>query len=120
MKKCICCGTEAVADAPTCANCGEGSWSVSLPVEFYDATSSAILIPEDSAPEVSESKIELDKLPDTDPVPTNLDEATSSPIAIPENPAPEILESHDELSDKPIEPVVDSAVVNIPKRRRNR
>ena len=107
MKKCIPCGTEAVADAQTCANCGEGSWSVSIASE-------------DPAPEVPESKIESDKLPDTDPVPTNLDEATSSPIAIPENPAPEILESHDELSDKPIEPVVDSAVVNIPKRRRNR
>lgn len=27
MKKCLCCGTEAVAEAHTCANCGEGSWS---------------------------------------------------------------------------------------------
>lgn len=69
MKKCIPCGTEAVADAQTCANCGEGSWSVSLPIEFYDATSSAISIPEDPAPKVSESKIEPDKLPDTDPDP---------------------------------------------------
>lgn len=27
MKKCICCGTQADAAKPTCANCGEGSWS---------------------------------------------------------------------------------------------
>ena len=57
MKKCIPCGTEAAADAQTCANCGEGSWSVSI----FDS--------EDSAPEASESKIESDKLPDTDPDP---------------------------------------------------
>jgi hypothetical protein len=28
MKTCLCCGTKAAADALTCANCGEGSWSV--------------------------------------------------------------------------------------------
>lgn len=30
MKICICCGTKADAIAPTCANCGEGSWTVSI------------------------------------------------------------------------------------------
>ncbi len=30
MKKCLCCGTEAVSEAHTCANCGEGSWSESI------------------------------------------------------------------------------------------
>lgn len=39
MKKCIPCGTEAVAEAHTCANCGEGSWSESI------AASSPIEVP---------------------------------------------------------------------------
>jgi hypothetical protein len=33
MKTCLCCHTKAAADALTCANCGEGSWSAVEMVE---------------------------------------------------------------------------------------
>lgn len=45
MRTCICCGTRADADAVTCANCGEASWSIAkfdpLPtsIESHDAKS---------------------------------------------------------------------------------
>ena len=38
MKKCIPCGTEAVSEAHTCANCGEGSWSISIDVAQPEPT----------------------------------------------------------------------------------
>jgi hypothetical protein len=41
MKSCLCCGVRANAEAQTCANCGEGSWSDSRIV---------VLKPKDESP----------------------------------------------------------------------
>jgi hypothetical protein len=37
MKTCLVCGTDCATDDPTCANCGEGSWSESVAVSKSQA-----------------------------------------------------------------------------------
>jgi hypothetical protein len=41
MKTCLCCHMKAAADAPTCANCGEGSWSA---VEIVEENPSPVVV----------------------------------------------------------------------------
>lgn len=54
MKKCLCCGTESVAEAHTCANCGEGSWSVPSiePATIADEKLAEPIVSSDSETEV--------------------------------------------------------------------
>jgi hypothetical protein len=54
MKSCICCGTKSDADAQTCANCGEGSWSY-LPVVIDHWEQAPIIAIEDASPTVPEN-----------------------------------------------------------------
>lgn len=67
MKTCICCGTKANADVCTCANCGEGSWTMgeSKPT---NPTNSAI---ENDESKIATSNGPIETDPDTSPqIPT--------------------------------------------------